>query len=144
MSEWFTNLSSNTSLTLADLTLWLGALVAVAAVLRLLTVEDTLGRLVAVNITGGGTLLILVGLAVRTEQSDPVPQALALTGIVITVAFTGVGLLLAKAAHDDDAVADEDDSSDNHDAPDSQDTQDTQISQVGQVGQVGQARDGDA
>lgn len=144
MSEWFTNLSSNTSLTLADLTLWLSALVAVAAVLRLLTVEDTLGRLVAVNITGGGTLLILVGLAVRTEQSDPVPQALALTGIVITVAFTGVGLLLAKAAHDDDAVADEDDSSDNHDAPDSQDTQDTQISQVGQVGQVGQARDGDA
>lgn len=147
MSEWFTNLSSNTSLTLADLTLWLGALVAVAAVLRLLTVEDTLGRLVAVNITGGGTLLILVGLAVRTEQSDPVPQALALTGIVITVAFTGVGLLLAKAAHDDDAVADEDDeddSSDNHDAPDSQDTQDNQDTQISQVGQVGQARDGDA
>lgn len=90
-------------LTLATLTLWLGALVATIAILRLLTVEDDLSRLIAVNVTGGGTLLVLVGLAVRTSPSDPVPQALALTGIVITVAFTGVGLVLVKAVHDDDA-----------------------------------------
>lgn len=90
-------------ITLATLTLWLGALLAGIAVLRLLTVEDLLARLIAVNVTGGATLLVLVGLAVRTSPSDPVPQALALTGIVITVAFTGVGLVLLKAIHDDDA-----------------------------------------
>ncbi|MDO5619616.1 NADH-quinone oxidoreductase subunit K [Kocuria sp.] len=91
--------------TLATLTLWLGALITAIAVLRLLTVEDLLARLIAVNVTGGGTLLVLVGLAVRATPSDPVPQALALTGIVITVAFTGVGLVLLKAIHDDDAHA---------------------------------------
>lgn len=90
-------------ITLATLTLWLGSLLAGIAVVRLLTVEDLLARLIAVNVTGGATLLVLVGLAVRTSPSDPVPQALALTGIVITVAFTGVGLVLLKAIHDDDA-----------------------------------------
>ncbi|WP_231559400.1 NADH-quinone oxidoreductase subunit K [Kocuria sp. ZOR0020] len=90
-------------ITLATLTLWLGAVLAAVAVVRLLTVEDLLARLIAVNVTGGATLLVLVGLAVRTAPSDPIPQALALTGIAITVAFTGVGLALLKAIHDDDA-----------------------------------------
>lgn len=101
-------------LTLATLTLWLGAVLAGVAVVRLLTVEDLLARLIAVNITGGAALLILVGLAVRTSASDPVPQALALTGIVITVAFTGVGLVLLKAIHDDETRASAEDQDQDH------------------------------
>lgn len=76
--------------------------VIVAAVLtglglvRMLTAAENLTRLIAVNVTGAGTLLALVGLAARAEIPDPVPHALALTGIVITVAFTAVGLLLSR------------------------------------------------
>lgn len=93
-------------MTTVDLTLWLAALLVGIGVVRLLTVSDVIARLVAMNVVGAGTLLALVGLSVRTEVVDAVPQALALTGIVITVAFTGVGLVLAGAVgsgeHGDD------------------------------------------
>lgn len=45
---------------------------------------------------GSGGLLALVALAARTDEPDPVPHALALTGIVITVAVTGVGLAVVR------------------------------------------------
>lgn len=93
---------------LSALTLWLGAALSGLGLVRMLTAGSLIVRLVAMNILGSGTLLILVGLSVRTPEPDPVPQALALTGIVITVAFTGVGLLLARAvAEEDDAAQDE-------------------------------------
>lgn len=81
-------------MTVAELTLWLAGLLTGLGAVRLLTVEDLIARLVALNVTGAGTLLGLVGLSVRTGVVDPVPQALALTGIVITLAFTGVGIIL--------------------------------------------------
>lgn len=83
-----------------ELTLWLSAALTALGAVRLLTVDDLIARLVALNVMGAGTLLALVGLSVRAGLSDAVPQALALTGIVITVAFTGVGLLLARAAEE--------------------------------------------
>lgn len=63
---------------------------------RLATARDWIVRLLALNITGAGTLVLLAALAGRTELPDPIPHALALTGIVITVAVTGVGLVLAR------------------------------------------------
>lgn len=72
-----------------------GALV-VLGLARLATAHDWIVRLLALNITGAGTLVLLVALAGRTDPADPVPHALALTGIVITVAVTGVGLVLAR------------------------------------------------
>jgi multicomponent Na+:H+ antiporter subunit C len=77
-------------------------LLLVAAVLfslgtvRLLTARDLVVRLVALNVAGSGGLLALVALAARTDEPDPVPHALALTGIVITVAVTGVGLAVVR------------------------------------------------
>lgn len=88
-------------MTTVDLTLWLAAALIGLGVVRLLTVEDYIARLVAVNVVGSGTLLALVGLSVRTATVDAVPQALALTGIVITVAFTGVGLVLVRVLEAD-------------------------------------------
>lgn len=90
-------------MTTVDLTLWLAAALIGLGVVRVLTVEDYIARLVAVNVVGSGTLLALVGLSVRTEIVDAVPQALALTGIVITVAFTGVGLVLVRVLEADGA-----------------------------------------
>lgn len=85
-------------MTTVELTLWLSAVLTGLGTVRLLTVDDLIARLVALNVMGMGTLLALVALSVRADLPDAVPQALALTGIVITVAFTGVGLVLARAA----------------------------------------------
>ena len=63
---------------------------------RLAGARDWITRLLALNVTGAGSLVLLVALAGRTHPADPVPHALALTGIVITVAVTGVGLILAR------------------------------------------------
>lgn len=74
-------------------------LVALGSV-RMLTAHDLVVRLVALNIAGSGALLAFVALAARSSPPDPVPHALALTGIVITVAVTGVGLALVRRLED--------------------------------------------
>lgn len=76
--------------------LLVGAALFALGSVRLLTAQDVIVRLVALNVAGSGGLLALVALAARTDEPDPVPHALALTGIVITVAVTGVGLVLAR------------------------------------------------
>ncbi|TLP79846.1 NADH-quinone oxidoreductase subunit K [Nesterenkonia sphaerica] len=63
---------------------------------RLLLVRDLLARLIALDVTGIGVLLALVALAARSESSDPVLQALVITGLVIAVAFTGLGAVLIR------------------------------------------------
>lgn len=63
---------------------------------RLLLARDALVRLIALNVASGGGLLVLGALAARSSPPDTVLHALALTGIVITVAFTGVGLVLLR------------------------------------------------
>lgn len=74
---------------------------------RLLTARDLVVRLVALNVAGSGGLLALVALAARTDEPDPVPHALALTGIVITVAVTGVGLALVRRLEGGESGEDE-------------------------------------
>lgn len=76
--------------------LLVGAALFSLGTVRLLTAPDLVVRLVALNVAGSGGLLALVALAARTDEPDPVPHALALTGIVITVAVTGVGLAVVR------------------------------------------------
>lgn len=76
--------------------LLIGAVLTGLGAVRVLTASDLVVRLVALNIAGGGGLLVLVAMAARTQVPDAVPHALALTGIVITVAVTGVGLALVR------------------------------------------------
>ncbi len=56
-------------------------------------------KVLAFNVMGSGAFLVLVGLAQRTGQPDPVPQAMVLTGIVVAVAATALALGLARALH---------------------------------------------
>lgn len=70
-------------------------LVALGLVVMLLA-TDRFRRLVALNVAASGTLVVLLAVAGRSVDPDPVPHALALTGIVITVAFTGLGVVLAR------------------------------------------------
>jgi multicomponent Na+:H+ antiporter subunit C len=55
-------------------------------------------KILAANIMGSGVLLVLVASAHRTPHAtaDPVPHALVLTGIVVSVSATATGLALAR------------------------------------------------
>lgn len=70
----------------ALVTLGLHALVAQAHLLR---------KILGFNIMGSGVFLVLVGLAQRAGV-DPVPQAMVLTGIVVTVSATALALILMR------------------------------------------------
>ncbi len=58
-------------------------------------------KIMAVNVMGTGVFLILLTLAARVPDGapDPISHAMVLTGIVVSVSATAVGLALAKKYH---------------------------------------------
>ncbi len=54
-----------------------------------------LKKLLALNVSASGIFLMLVAFAARGSTPDPVPHALVLTGIVISVSATAYGIALA-------------------------------------------------
>jgi multicomponent Na+:H+ antiporter subunit C len=60
--------------------------------------EHILRRIMALNILGSGVFLLLVVFAYRSPDipPDPVPHAMVLTGIVVAVSATALGLSLAR------------------------------------------------
>lgn len=90
----------------------LGTLLGIAGTVRLMLTRDLMARLVAMNVVGVGSLLILLAVAAIAPEagtgagaqtgtqagaeSDAVLSALVITGLVITVAFTGVGAVLIR------------------------------------------------
>jgi multicomponent Na+:H+ antiporter subunit C len=55
-----------------------------------------LWRIIALNVLGSGVFLLLLSLpGAPSGVADPVPQAMVLTGIVVTVAATALALALA-------------------------------------------------
>lgn len=60
-----------------------------------------LRRMLAFNLIGSGTFLLLGALARRADaDSDPVANALIITGIVVSFAATALGVALIIAWHD--------------------------------------------
>lgn len=57
---------------------------------------DPLRRVIALNVMSSAVFLFLVALARRapTEQPDPVPQAMAITGIVVAISATALAIVL--------------------------------------------------
>ena len=57
-----------------------------------------LGRILAINVCGSGIFLVFVALAYRGPGlvPDPVPHALVLTGIVVAVSATALGVALGR------------------------------------------------
>jgi multicomponent Na+:H+ antiporter subunit C len=53
-----------------------------------------LRKILAVNVMGSGVFLVLVALARRSGETtpDPVPHAMVITGIVVAVSATALGL----------------------------------------------------
>jgi multicomponent Na+:H+ antiporter subunit C len=66
----------------------------------LLAHAHALRKILAVNVMASGCFLALVGLAQRAGAPDPVPQALVLTGIVVTVSTTALALALLRRLAD--------------------------------------------
>lgn len=73
-----------------------GAVLFVFAVTGLILLPNLLRKILAFNIMGSGTFLVLVGLGQRSGATDPIPQAMVLTGIVVAVAATGLALALVR------------------------------------------------
>ncbi|XZE19299.1 cation:proton antiporter subunit C [Pirellulaceae bacterium SH449] len=55
-------------------------------------------KVLALNLMGPGVFLVFIALGARTpsENSDPVPQAMVLTGIVVAVSATALMLALTR------------------------------------------------
>lgn len=87
-------------MTREELFVVVGALLFAIGAVRLLLTGDVVTRVIALNVSGAGSLVILGALAYGTDPSepDPVLHALVLTGIVITVSVTGLALVLLRLA----------------------------------------------
>jgi multicomponent Na+:H+ antiporter subunit C len=72
-----------------------GIALAAVGLLGALGHRDLVRRTIGVNVCGSGVFLVLVALARRGEAADPVPHALVLTGIVVSISATAVALALA-------------------------------------------------
>ncbi len=75
---------------------YVGACLFALSLFAFLMHTHLLRRLLAFNVMGGGTFLILVGLAQDGRGKDPVPQALVLTGIVVAVSATALAVILMR------------------------------------------------
>lgn len=60
--------------------------------------HDVMRKILAANISASGVFLVLVALARRADGSvpDPVPHALVLTGVVVSVSATALSLALVR------------------------------------------------
>lgn len=74
----------------------LGAALIGAGLAAFVARPHPLWKIIAVNIAGSGVFLLLLTLpAAPGDGPDPVPQAMVLTGIVVTLAGTALALALA-------------------------------------------------
>jgi multicomponent Na+:H+ antiporter subunit C len=75
-----------------------GGLLFVLALYGAISARHLLRKIMALNIMGSGIFLLLISVARRnmTEVPDPVPHAMVLTGIVVTLAVTAFALSIAR------------------------------------------------
>ena len=64
-----------------------------------------LPRILALNVMGSGVFVLFVALARRSGEVDPVPHAMVITGIVVAVSATALGLRLMLRVADETGQA---------------------------------------
>jgi multicomponent Na+:H+ antiporter subunit C len=75
---------------------FLGAALVGAGFAAFVGRRHVLWRIIALNVVGSGVFLLLLTVPAGVGgAADPVPQAMVLTGIVVTVAATALALALA-------------------------------------------------
>ena len=82
---------------MSNVTLYLlgGIALWVLGLHALMTQRNALRRIMAVNVMGSGTFMVMVALASRVTPIDPVLQALVVTGLVVAASATAFALRLA-------------------------------------------------
>ena len=90
-----------------DLYTLAGSALFVIGLYALITRPHLIHKVLALNISSAGVFFILVGIARRVAGPvpDPLPHAMVLTGIVVTVSATAYALALAKAIYTETGVA---------------------------------------
>jgi multicomponent Na+:H+ antiporter subunit C len=80
----------------ARLYLLAGGLLFLIGFYGLLASAELLRRILGLNIMGSGVFLVFVAIALQTDypKADPVPHAMVLTGIIVSVCGTGLALAL--------------------------------------------------
>lgn len=78
--------------------LLLGSALVAIGLTGLLVHASVVRKLLGFNVMGGGVFLLLLALAPQPPggTADPIAQALVLTGIVIAIAATALGVLLVR------------------------------------------------
>jgi multicomponent Na+:H+ antiporter subunit C len=73
-----------------------GSLLFVIGFYGILVSQELLRKILGLNIMGSGVFLVFIAIAVGTSEPlpDPVPHAMVLTGIVVSVCGTGLALAL--------------------------------------------------
>jgi multicomponent Na+:H+ antiporter subunit C len=79
----------------------MGVVLFAMGLLGLVLGRHPVRKILALNVMGTGIFLFLVAAAARFPLSrpDPVPHAMVLTGIVVAVSATALGLALAGRIH---------------------------------------------
>jgi multicomponent Na+:H+ antiporter subunit C len=73
------------------------ALIMAIGLLGAIVSVDLVRKLIGINVMGAGVFLMMVTAAARPpEAPDPVPHAMVITGLVVTVAATGFGVTLIR------------------------------------------------
>lgn len=90
-----------------DLFALAGSALFVIGLYGLITRPHLLYKVLALNISSAGVFLVLVGIARRVPGPvpDPLPHAMVLTGIVVTVSSTAFALAIAKRIYTETGVA---------------------------------------
>lgn len=85
----------------ATLYLLTGGVMVVVGLYHLLGARSVFRKILAANVQGVGIFMILVALAAREPDAapDPVPHAMVLTGIVVSVCATALALKLTCRLH---------------------------------------------
>jgi multicomponent Na+:H+ antiporter subunit C len=73
-----------------------GAVLIAIGVAGLVARAHLLRRILALNIAGSGVFLLFGGFGYRQPElgADPVPQAIVITGIIVALAATALGITL--------------------------------------------------
>lgn len=78
-----------------------GVAIFTLSLYALIARRDLLRRMVAANTMAAGVFLVFIAMAARQppEAPDPVPHAMVLTGLVVSISATALGLALVRAVH---------------------------------------------